>query len=89
MVGVRRSPLLLQSIERKGRAPLPDDFPFNVPVVQSLSGIEFTSSITFFVGENGSGKFTLLEAIACAVGSVTRDSLNNPEVFLRVLRADE
>ena len=27
--------------------------------------------MTFFVGENGSGKSTVLEALACAVGSVT------------------
>ena len=30
--------------------------------------LEFTSPITFFVGENGSGKVTLLEAIAIAAG---------------------
>jgi predicted ATPase len=33
--------------------------------------VAFASPITFLVGENGSGKSTFLEAIACAAGSVT------------------
>lgn len=45
---------------------LPDTFPFNVPVIQTLDTLEFPTPITFFVGENGSGKSTLLEAIAAA-----------------------
>lgn len=30
--------------------------------------MEFTAPVTFFVGENGTGKSTLLEAIAVAYG---------------------
>jgi predicted ATPase len=40
-----------------------DDHPFNLPVVRGLD-IEFASPVTFFVGENGTGKSTVLEAIA-------------------------
>ena len=47
------------------------EFPFTVPVVRSLTEIKFTSPVTFLVGENGSGKSTVLEAIACAVESIT------------------
>jgi predicted ATPase len=47
------------------------EFPFNLPVVQSFQELTFTSPVTFFVGENGSGKSTLLEAIACAVDAIT------------------
>ena len=47
---------------------LPDEFPFNVPVIRAFSDLELTSEVTFLVGENGSGKSTLLEALACAVG---------------------
>ncbi len=47
------------------------DFPFTVPVIRSLTEIKFTAPVTFFVGENGSGKSTVMEAIACAVGSIT------------------
>jgi predicted ATPase len=46
-------------------------FPFTLEIVKSLRGMQFTSPVTFFVGENGSGKSTVLEAIACAVESIT------------------
>jgi len=47
-------------------------FPFTVPVVAGLAGSEiaFTSPVTFLIGENGSGKSTVLEALACAIGSI-------------------
>lgn len=48
-----------------------DNFPFNLEVVRSLREMEFRTPVTFFVGENGSGKSTILEALACAVESVT------------------
>ncbi|HRJ56050.1 MAG TPA: AAA family ATPase [Anaerolineales bacterium] len=47
------------------------EFPFTVPVIRSLSEIHFTAPVTFFVGENGSGKSTVMEALACAVESIT------------------
>ena len=47
-----------------------DSYPFNIPVLRSLVEIEFNSRVTFFVGENGTGKSTLLEAIAAGVGSI-------------------
>lgn len=37
--------------------------PFRLPFVKDLS-IEFTSPLTFLIGENGSGKTTHIEAIA-------------------------
>lgn len=43
----------------------------NLPVFQSLNKtgeISFTHNVTFLVGENGTGKSTLLEAIAVAYG---------------------
>jgi len=47
-----------------------NEFPFTVPVIRSLPEIKFASPVTFFVGENGSGKSTVLEALACAVESI-------------------
>ena len=46
-------------------------FPFTLVIVKSLREFQFTSPVTFLVGENGSGKSTILEAIACAVESIT------------------
>ena len=45
-----------------------DDYPFCVPSVRELYGLEFHPDVTFIVGENGCGKSTLLEAIAVAWG---------------------
>jgi predicted ATPase len=46
-------------------------FPFTLEIIRSLKEIAFISPVTFFVGENGSGKSTVMEAIACAVNSIT------------------
>jgi len=43
-------------------------YPFNIPAIVSLNAIEITSRLCFFVGENGTGKSTLLEAIAVHYG---------------------
>ena len=48
-----------------------DSFPFTLEIVKSLREIQFASPVTFFVGENGSGKSTVLETIACAAESIT------------------
>jgi predicted ATPase len=48
-----------------------DLFPFKLDVVKSLREMEFSAPVTFFAGENGSGKSTILEALACAIESIT------------------
>ena len=45
-----------------------DNYPFSIPAVRNLNELEFHSRVTFFIGENGTGKSTLLEAIAVADG---------------------
>lgn len=44
------------------------EYPFNLPVIRELSEIELHSKVTYFVGENGTGKSTILEAIATSYG---------------------
>ncbi len=45
-----------------------NEHPFTVPVIKNLHAIEIKSRVCFFVGENGTGKSTLLEAIAAYCG---------------------
>lgn len=47
----------------------PAGYPFSIPAVRALAdGLVLHPKVTFFVGENGSGKSTILEAIAVAAG---------------------
>ncbi|MEC0167235.1 AAA family ATPase [Paenibacillus graminis] len=48
--------------------PEPRRYPFTLPVIRHIHQIDFKSKVTFFVGENGTGKSTLLEAIAANFG---------------------
>ena len=43
-------------------------YPFSVPAIRGLGELPFRSRISFFAGENGTGKSTLLEAIAAHYG---------------------
>ena len=42
-------------------------YPFNIPALRDFKELPFESPMTFFVGENGMGKSTLIEAIAIAM----------------------
>jgi predicted ATPase len=44
------------------------EYPFTLPAVRHLESIQFHPNVTFLVGENGTGKSTLLEGIAVALG---------------------
>ncbi|MBL8962036.1 MAG: AAA family ATPase [Gemmatimonadetes bacterium] len=80
----------LHSIARRdGEAP--HRFPFTVPVVRELARLSFTTPVTFFVGENGSGKSTVLEAIAAAAALPTvgaRDTRRDPTLAAQRELAD-
>ncbi len=43
-------------------------YPFTIPAVQQIEDILFTTPVTFFVGENGTGKSTIIEALAVSAG---------------------
>lgn len=50
------------------RYPTQKQYPFNLDIFQKTMSIAFTAPVTFFLGENGTGKSTLLEAIARRCG---------------------
>ena len=45
-----------------------DSYLRNIPALRGTKRLTFNKNITFFVGENGTGKSTILEAIAVAYG---------------------
>jgi predicted ATPase len=49
-----------------GKYPARDCYPFNLPLFHETKQITFDSPVTLFAGENGTGKSTLLEALAAA-----------------------
>jgi len=57
--------MLLSSVRMRN---YPEDqkevFPWNLPMIQNFEELHFEKNISFFVGENGSGKSTILEAMA-------------------------
>jgi predicted ATPase len=59
----------LREISLKADKIIPySEFPFIIPAVKHLGRLAFDPHVTFLVGENGTGKSTLLEAIAVALG---------------------
>ncbi len=70
--------------------PAPDSYLQNIPAIRHLcaNGLEFTRPVTFFVGENGTGKSTLIEAIACAYGFNPEGGTRNFNFSTRATHSD-
>ena len=69
MMGVLQSNQYLRSIKLKRDIISSfSKYPFCLPAIKNLSSLEFHPKVTFIVGENGTGKSTILEAIAVACG---------------------
>jgi predicted ATPase len=81
----------------KERVTKPREYPFSISAIASLKTLEISSRVCFFVGENGTGKSTLLEAIAAHYGfgledgnrnfsPTTTDSVTTIEPLVKALR---
>ena len=73
----------LRKILKKNPCPA-QPFPFSLPVLEAFRSIDFESPVTFFVGENGSGKSTILEAIAagCRLPAVGGKDVERDETLV-------
>lgn len=81
--------------------PVPPGYPFDLPVVRGVrqgGGLDLAPGVTFLTGDNGTGKSTLVEALAVAIGLnaeggsrsfrfATRASESELGMHLRVTRA--
>lgn len=63
-------------------------YPYVVPAVNDLESIKFHPQVTFFVGENGSGKSTILEALALALGFSEEGGTRNVQLNTATTASD-
>lgn len=74
-----------------------EEYPFHLPVVKAFTELAFHPNVTYLIGENGTGKSTLLEAIAVGAGFnpeggtfnfnfSTRESHSVLEKYMRLVR---
>jgi len=89
---------LIQASLRRDKIASLADYPFSIPAIGNLDQIRFEQPVTFFIGENRSGKSTLLESIAVAWGLnpeggsrnfnfATRASHSSLKDYLRLTRS--
>ena len=77
-----------------------NEYPFNIDIIKNFNELSITSPVTFFVGENGVGKSTFIEAIAVVLNLnkeggtqnfmfSTKDSTSNLSDYLKIPMYDK
>ena len=87
---MENSPLYIKGIKLKGAIPN-EDYVGHLSVVENLAKMRelpFRKSVTFFVGENGIGKSTLIEAVAVAFGFNAEGGTRNFNFHTRSTHSD-
>lgn len=96
-MGKAKPGFLLSATLMREQVPDFDAYPFSIPVVRALRTLRFHPKVTYLIGENASGKSTLIEALAIALGFnpeggtkrfsfATRPSESKLHEYLRVAR---
>ena len=72
-----------------------DEYPFNIEIIKDFNELNFAEPVTFFIGENGTGKSTFLEAIAMGLNAeggtqnfnfVTKNTSSSLSNYLKISR---
>lgn len=72
-----------------------DEYSFNIEIIRDFNELNFTEPVTFFIGENGTGKSTFLEAIAMGLNAeggtqnfnfVTKNTSSSLSNYLKISR---
>ena len=77
---LQAKPYLREVILQRETIPDPLAYPFNIPALRALKRVEFHPDVTFIAGENGTGKSTLIEAIAMKLGFSQEGGTKNMQV---------
>src|SRR5215475_8854796 len=72
----------------RDRVPSFERFPYSLPALRNLDRLPFHPKVTFLVGENGTGKSTLLEALALSVGLNPEGGSRNFNLATRASHSD-
>lgn len=83
-----REPFVVYVDILHGRTELDHSYAAQVPAIKSTQRLELHPKVTFFIGENGTGKSTLLEAIAVADGFNAEGGTRNFNFASRATHSD-
>ncbi len=72
----------------RDNVPSFSEYPFNLPAIRDLQSLSFHPKVTFIIGDNGSGKSTILESIAVAYGFNAEGGTKNFNFTSRATHSD-
>jgi predicted ATPase len=78
----------LREISLRDNTEREQQYPFSIPAIRGMGTITFHPDVTFFVRENGTGKSTLLEAIAVLCGLNAEGGSKNFRFSTRASESD-
>lgn len=65
---MKAKPYLCEVRLDRERVPAFDAYPFDIPSIKHFDKLTLHPDVTFLIGENGTGKSTILEALALSIG---------------------